>query len=61
MNNVRNSCVLRLIQPEAIGNAGHNNYTQGVDFKQCHREILDATGDELEDEPHQLKNGNTFG
>lgn len=61
MNDMRTSYVLQLLPPQAIGNAGQNSYTQGVNFKQCHWEVLGIAGDELDDEPQQLKNSDAFG
>jgi hypothetical protein len=61
INTIRTSYVLRLIPPQAIGNAGQRNYCQGVDFEKGCGKVLDPTGDKLKDEPCQLQNGDSFG
>jgi hypothetical protein len=55
MNNIGTSYVLWLLPPKGIGNTGQSDYAQGVNFEQCYWEALGSTGDELDDEPHKLK------
>jgi hypothetical protein len=61
MNSIRTSHILRLVPPQAIGNAGKRNYSQRVDFEKGYGKVLDVTGDKLEDEPPQLQNSDSFG
>jgi hypothetical protein len=60
MNRTRTTNILRLFPPPTIGNGGQSDHSQGVDFKQRNRKVLGITGGDLENEPHNLENGNAF-
>jgi len=45
------------VKPEISGQGGHENHTDGNEFKVCQREPLVTTGSDLKNEPAKLYSG----